>query len=473
MVGVFAVQGATLRQKFVGLVGLVGLMVAGGFACEARVLDVSGEGGAGEACDAGCQDRLVCAPRVEAAASPVCAAPIEVRGRVIDAVTRAPIAGARVHGDDTVAVSDAQGRYVLALATRREEDGAPVAGSAISLQAFAADYRSFPAGLQVALPIALDAAYDADAMAYVIADEASTIGMLAVEEEQRGGVTISGRVGGDEPGGTLVLAEGSVPVFGVADREGEYVLFNVHGDVTVRGYRGGVEYVPRDVAVEDEDVTGVDLEVGGSPGRVRGAVNIVDPGEGTSTSVVLVPTRLYDEGLARGPVPFGLRVAGVTGKFEMTGVPTGEYRVLVGVENDFLVRDPDVSIGGTVVPEVDVKAGMVVDAGAMAFKVTGALAVVEPGREGPEVVGDAPVFVFASDPGAEHYVVRVFDESGLLVWETDAPKASGSGPISVAYAGPVLMRGGYYQFRAVSLKDKEGKVALSTTEELRGVFVVE
>lgn len=462
--------------KFAGVLALT----AGLLACEAREIDVSGaaEGGGcgGVVCDVG----LVCAAFEDS--SQVCAAPVEIHGRVIDAASEAAIAGARVHGQDSggsapgaVAVSDADGRYVLSLGVPRTAAGAPAAVT-VTLAAFAAGHRPFPEGLRVALPIAVgDAVFDEERGAYVVDETANTT--IALVDSGAGGAKISGTVGGDAPGGTMVVAEGATSVYGLADVDGTYTLFDVPaGQVTVRGVRRGTAFVARSVEVEDEDLAGVDLAVDAmsAPGTVRGSVMLVDPGAGEATSVVLVPASLFDEELARGPVPFGLRAPepgrapDVAGEFVISGVPAGTYRVLAGFENDELVRDPDVSVGGTMVPEVEVKAGAEAMAGS--FKVTGALAVVGPGRDGPELVTGAPVLRFASDPGADHYLVWVFDEFGVQVWISSAAKTMGGEDVMVPYAGP-LTPGTYYQFRAVSVKDKEDTTALSTTEDLRGVFI--
>lgn len=470
---VFEVQSRAMT-RVAGVLSVVAAVIA----CEPRLLDVSGL--TGDACgDQACAAGQVCVAEV-------CVAPVEVHGRVIDAITKAAIAGARVHGQDSggttpgpVAISDEEGRYVLAIGVPRTDAGAPAAGAMVTLSAFAAGHRPFPDGLRVALPIALaDAAFDEQRGAYVVGDEANTtIGLIAASGA---GVKISGHVGGDDPAGTLVVAEGPTPVYGLADVDGTYTLFDVGpGRSTVRGYRRGVSLVARAVDVAGEDLVDVDLAVDEKeqPGSVAGSVMLVDPGEGEATSVVLVPASVFDEALARGPVPLGLRAPDpgrapdVTGAFTLTGVPAGTYRVLAGFENDGLVRDPDVAIGGTMVPEVKVAAGAEADAGS--FKVTGALAVVGPGRDEPEVVSAAPSFTFASDASADHYLVRVFDELGMLVWEVSAPRPAGNEDVVVAYAGPALKSGAYYQFRAVSVKDMDDKDALSTTEDLRGVFVVE
>jgi hypothetical protein len=462
MVAVFAVQGRAMG-KFAAAIVVAGLL-----ACETRVLDVSGaDDGDGEPCDGGvrCAAGMVCATVADSRA---CAPAIEVHGRVIDAATKVGISGARVHESGYVAVSDEDGGFVLSIAAPRTADGAPASGARVTLQAFAAGYRPVPAGLQVALPIAVDAAmFDEDRKAYVVGEEANTtVGMFALA---RDGANISGRVGGEAPGGTLVVAEAR-GVYGLAGMDGTYVLFDVPaGEVTVRGYRMGVALKEREVEVAGEDLVDVDLAVDakGAPGAVTGSVQFVDAGGGAATSVVLVPSSVFDEALARGPTPPGLRAGGVTGAFTVAGVPAGKYRVLAGFENDDLVRDPDGKIGGTVVPEVDVKDK---EADAGSFKVTGALAVVGPGRDEPEVVTGTPTFTFASDPGAEHYVVQVYDELGVMVWATEAPKTAGNADVAVVYAGPGLAPGAFYQFRAVSIKDDDD-AALSTTEDLRGVFI--
>jgi hypothetical protein len=176
-------------------------------------------------------------------------------------------------------------------------------------------------------------------------------------------------------------------------------------------------------------------------------------------------------------VPFGLRVPDpgrqpdVEGTFRFAGVPAGTYKVLAAFENDRLVRDPDLSIGGTALQEVTVAAGeaVTVDAG---FKITEALAVVSPGAEEPTATSAKPTFEFADDSSEKGYIVRVFDVFGELVWEdAEVPSVSGSKTVQVPYEGPPLTRGLYYQFRALSVDGKG--VPLSATEDLRGVFRVE
>src|SRR5207247_2420213 len=108
----------------------------------------------------------------------------------------------------------------------------------------------------------------------------------------------------------------------------------------------------------------LDLSIDGArPAHtVSGDVNIVNPGAGTATSVILVVESTFDDALARGDTPPGLRAPAppaapnVTGAFSIDGVPDGRYVVLAGFENDNLVRDPDTSIGGTQIVHQQVSA---------------------------------------------------------------------------------------------------------------------
>jgi hypothetical protein len=467
-------------------------------ACKPKEADVSDVGVKGDDCEPGedpegraCAEGLGCEP-VSGADTYVCAAPVRIHGQVVDAVTLAPLAGALVNGLDRtsaplgeVAVSDEAGRYELQVSAPRLPDGELAPEAAYTLQGFARDYQPFPSGIRVALPISVaDAAYDEALAAFIIENPSTTVGLIELPAEQRGGVTISGRVLGDAPGGAMVIAEGQVPApYAVADSTGAYTLFNVRaGGPTLRGYRRGLEVVPRPLTVVDVDQADIDLEVMAEGdamlAAVSGSVNIVDGGGGGLTSVVLVPSSVFNGNLLRGPVPFGLRAPDpglapdVSGSFVIAGVPAGTYKVLAALENDGLVRDPDLTIGGTTLVEITVEAGR---AAALpeAFKVTGALAVTSPGADRPEVVGAEPTFIFADDSSEDYYIVRVFDVFGALVWE-DAmvPGVSGSKTVEVAYAGPALVPGMYYQFRATSARDKGAGSAISQTEDLRGVFVV-
>ncbi len=423
---------------------------------------------------------------------------------MLDALSSDPIEGAHVTALDeagnpvgSVSISDADGQYTILVSASRNEDGTIADTDTWTLFATAADYEPFPSGLRPAIPInAADAVLvsgdgdtdgepegdeDGESDRWVIENPSTDVALLILTSQQRGGRTISGVVGGESPGGTLVVAEGGeTPArYAIADGDGSYTVFNVPaGPHTMVGYRGGLDVQPASVD-GDADVEGADLEAAeaAADAFVRGSVNIVNADGGSETSVVLVPVSVFNEGLERGPVPLGLRAPeapeapSISGAFEIDGVPPGRYKVLAAFENDDLVRDPDTAIAGTDIVEIEVAAGDV-DL-AESFKVTEHLAVRSPGAEAPEVVTGTPTFVFADDSSEDRYEVIVLDAYGELVWEDrEVPGVSGSDVVEVEYGGPALEAGQYYQFRATSIRENPNSVSpISRTEDLRGVFI--
>src|SRR5205085_3995164 len=131
-----------------------------------------------------------------------------------------------------------------------------------------------------------------------------------------------------------------------------------------------------------------------------------------------------------------------------------------------LVRDPDHCISGTADVHVTVAAGATV-AAPSTFKVTGALAVMSPGAVAAEPVTGTPTFKWQDDSGEDQYLIEVFDAFGQRTWNTTIAGVSGSTP-QVAYAGPALVPGMYYQFRVTSSKQQGGsgqRCELSRTED--------
>jgi hypothetical protein len=239
--------------------------------------------------------------------------------------------------------------------------------------------------------------------------------------------------------------------------------------VSVTAYHAGVNIAPVAVNVAPGGTTGdVTLTATAQPAvTVSGKVSIVNPGGGSVTSVILVVAETFVATAARGESPPGLRAANVSGDFVIPGVPDGNYVALAAFENDLLVRDPDTCIGGTAIVSVTVAGADVVIP--ESFKITGALAVVSPDNEEP--VAATPTFVWVDDSSEDHYVLSVYDAFGTLVWEDPAvPGVSGGKNVSVAYAGPPLLSGMVYQFRATSIR--KSTCAISRTEDLRGVFRV-
>jgi hypothetical protein len=199
---------------------------------------------------------------------------------------------------------------------------------------------------------------------------------------------------------------------------------------------------------------------------INGKVEIVNPGAGKDTSVIFVVDETFNPTAIHGEAPPGLRAFPVSGDFTITGVPDGNYVVLAAFENDFLVRDPDTSIGGTDIVHITVAGDQVLQ---QSFKVTGAIDVVSPDKEAP--VSGTPTFIWGDDSSEGHYEVRVFDALGTKIWEKlDVPEVSGPKTVEVQYGGDPLKSGMIYQFRAVSIA-KDGTTPISQTEDLRGTFL--
>ncbi|MBN1336437.1 MAG: hypothetical protein JXB39_10795 [Deltaproteobacteria bacterium] len=418
-----------------------------------------------------CGDGQVC--EVSADGTPACFAPLLVEGRVFNLSDGEGIERARVVALDAnsaprsrVATSDTDGLYSLQVPAERDEDGAPV-GTTLTLRADAAGYLTFPSGARLPFPVDTSGAVEGDD-AWVLASTTTDIGLI-VAPVGTGTGSIQGVA--DVPAapvGILVVAEGEGrAVTAIADLDGAFTIFNLSaGDYSVRGYGQGVSYDAVPAEVSADETTEVALHLGDTAtGSVSGTLQIVNAPGGSRTSVILVVEATFDEDLARGETPPGLRAAGVSSAFDIEGVPAGRYVVLAAFENDLLVRDPDTSIGGTQIQHVEVAAGGT--ATAEGFKITEALAVLGPGASEPEAVSASVTLSWVDDSSEDLYEVRVVDAYGNEVWSTDEASHSGDDP-AVPYEGP-LEPGMYYQFRATSLKDG---VPISTTEDLLGVFWV-
>lgn len=432
--------------------------------------------------DTGCDKDLGLVCELIEGGNSGCFAPVSVEGRVFDLGTDAPIEGALVvardanfAADSGVAVSGPDGKYSLRVRVPRNAEGVPRAKD-VTLRADAMGYLTFPSAPRIALPVALDSA-SGDPL--VVVGAATDIGMIPLASSTGLG-SISGKVLSDAPRGTLVVAGGTAGqgggVTGVADFDGSYTVFNVPaGTVPVSGYKQGLQLVPTTAAVvASENTAGIDLATADrATSTVTGKVDIVNPGAGKDTSVILVVSETFVPNAARGEAPPGLRAWPVSGAFSISGVPDGNYVVLAAFENDFLVRDPDTAIGGTAIVEITVAGDTAMP---QSFKVTGALDVVSPDRE--QVVSGTPRFIWVDDSGEESYQLVVFDAYGTKIWEhLSLPKVTGSKNVEVDYGtaggspetAPALTPGMLYQFRAMSIK--QGGTPISKTEDLRGTFV--
>ncbi|UCH30680.1 MAG: carboxypeptidase regulatory-like domain-containing protein [Myxococcales bacterium] len=439
-----------------------------------------------DACDpiaqTGCEQGQVCEEVVDGGTA--CFAPVVLRGNVFDQADDSGIEGATVVALDanrapasTVAVTNASGDYEIQVARQRDTDGNPQGGD-VTLRADAAGYQTFPGGIRQALPIDVSSPVEEDGV-LVVETPTTSVGLIALPSgagtnEIFGDVEVP-----SDSTGVLVVAEtaGETPegFTAIADRDGVYRIFNLpDGDFSVLGYAQGVNYNAESASVSGGEETQVDLTLSSdAPGTVTGSVQIVNPGAGQGTSYILVVESTFNEALARGETPPGLRAPEGTdlvdsGTWTIEGVPAGSYKVLGAFENDQLVRDPDFGQGNTEIVRVDVVAGQSVEA--PSFKITGSLDVISPGAEGAEEVDGNPVFSWVDDSGEDEYQIQVFDTFGELIWDSIVPGSSGSDP-EVPYAGPTLESGMFYQFRVTSFDVNDRP--LSRTEDLKGVFFLQ
>ncbi len=416
--------------------------------------------------DQGCDEGLVCEDVADG--NPACFEPVKVEGTVTGALDGAPVEGAIVVARDAngaavsgTATTDADGHYSLVVPVPRNAEGEPME-TEYTLRADASGYETFPMAPRVAIPVRVDAETKG-----VVEGAATDIVLLPLEDSQDLG-TISGKVDVEEPKGTLVVAGESTAL---VDTDGSFTLFNVpEGEVTVTAYQQGSNLEPVSVdVIAGETVAVLSIQATDAAAhQVSGKVEIVNPGDGTDTSVILVVEDTFVENAARGEVPPGLRATGVSGDFSIEGVPDGRYVVLAAFENDDLVRDPDVCIGGTEIVRIQVEGDdIVLDD---SFKVTGSLEVIDP--DGEELVSGVPTLRWADDSGEDHYEVAIYDAKGNQVWQKlDVPGVSGEKEVSVECTDAELESGMVYQFRATSIK--KDACPISRTEDLRGVFRVE
>lgn len=460
--------------------------------CEAKSSDEDAEtvclAKKGEECDpkmAYCSGDLTCAPTD--AGLDRCFERVVLRGDVTDTSDGSAVTDARLLALDEegiavtdVATSDAAGDYLLDLPVLRDDTGKPLV-TTFTLNAAAQDYQAFPSGARVALPISTEDAALQDGR-YIIESALTSVGLIPLEEGER--VSASGVVEGldegSQVGGMLIVATGPAGTFSaMTDKSGAFTLFNLpEGEFEVRAYGSGIQVKTTSLDVGAEPITGVKLsEVEASTTQVSGTIQIVNAPGGAVTSVILVVADTFNETAARGEVPRGLRApasgpVSIDGAFEIEGVPEGDYVVLAAYENDDLVRDPDTNISGTAFVRISVSATDSTMDISDSFKVTEALAIVAPGKDGPEAVTAKPTLEWADDSSEDWYDVYVYDAFGDEVWKSlEIPGVSGSDTVSVDYEGP-LDPGMYYQFRVTSWRQPGGGDAapISSTEDLKGVF---
>lgn len=437
----------------------------------------------------GCDSGLFC--EVVQGGEPACFLPIELRGRVFDSATGAGIGGATVVALDAngaarspVAVTADDGAYALRVPVARTDETGAFPAEQVVLRVAAQGYQWFAKPPRTALPVDLKAATADEALgAAVVRGPETDVALVALPGDTSGLVRISGAVQppvfdlpDQDVGGVLVVAEqGAAAVAtAVSGDDGTFTLHNVpKGATTVRGFRAGLVVTPETLTVSG-DVADVVLETAAEgTAAVSGSVNIVNAPGGSQTSVILVVGTTFDATIASGEAPAGLRAFPVDSAFRIEGVPPGDYVVLAAFENDDLVRDPDESIGGTEIVRLNVPEGGGDVSLPQSFKVTEALAVVSPGADGTEdVAASEPTFTWADDSSEDGYELRVYDVLGTQVLEETAlPRVTGGATVSYSWTGAALEPGMIYQFRVLSYRDdKDGRVYISATEDLKGVF---
>ncbi len=432
----------------------------------------------------GCGEGLVCAA-VQGEEKPACFGPLLLAGTVFDGLTKEPVDEAAIVVVDangtpltSVVRSGEDGGWSVAIASERKADGTPLSRS-VTLRVSAAGYEPFPTPPRVSIPVDLAAAEEVAGPVFRLENAALDVHLTPLPESGTDLFTLSGRVDAEAAGGILMVAvqDGAAVSRGFTDAGGFFLLFNVPAGTTeVTGFRQFLIVPSLTVEVGDPPPSELLLTADSCTcATVSGSVSMVNAPGDAVTSVILAPEAAFDESSRRGEAPPGFRAAEVTGAFAIDGIPPGKYVVLAAFENDGLVLDPDLSIAGTDIVHLAVAADQAAVEIGEPFKVTEALAVVRPGSDGPEEIDAAPVELeWADDSSEKGYVVRVYDSYGNLLHEDEeVPLVTGSETVSYTWTPAAALEDGmYYQFRAWSWKEdkKEGRVYISSTEDLLGVF---
>jgi hypothetical protein len=352
-----------------------------------------------------------------------------------------------------VSITDAMGNYSVRVTAPRMSG----ALKQFTLRVGAAGYQEFPGGIRIALPISV-AFTDPKAAATI--DGPQNVELMPMSPAPAG--SIAGKVSGTQAAGVLVVASNAAGAYStVSDASGDFVIFNVaDGTYAVKGYFVGVNFASAEnVMVAGTGVSGVNLATSSAAtASLTGTLSYVAGADtGLTTSIVL---RLQ----STREVPPGLQVAATNATaYQLAGVPDGTYEVLASFPNDQLVKDPDPGQAGTSIPVVTF-AGNTVDAGA--FKITDPVDMVGP--DANVKLPGTPTFTWTAYPQTDHYKIDVFDSQGTPIWSQDnIPRST-----SLAYAGPALESGGYYQWRITSFAVSTGTATrpISQSEDLRGVW---
>ena len=408
---------------------------------------------------------------------------IKIKGNVYSLVDKSAIKGAIVcavnKADGTVsdmAVTGDNGSYTVEVTAEREGGNKPI-NEAWGLNASADKFMSVPSFIRPSIAVTI-ADFIPEDNNYTYSDALTDIGLAAINGTGEL-FTVSGRLGGEDAGAMVVLEGCSAPPcpYGYTAKQGDFTIFNVpQKTYSAAAYKKDVSYetLSIDISSDTQNVV-LKKKLGNVTGTVSGSVNIVNPGQGDATSIVLVPESLFHETLKKGILVPGLRAPesgdpNIKGAYTITGVPEGSYVVLAAFENDYLVRDPDPNIAGTQIVHVTMPDAGSYDKSIDAFKVTGSLDIVFPGAgDAPDALSNLSEVVFVDDSSEDQYMLVLYNMYGDTIWEKTIPGQSGGANVTVPYDGPALENGVYYQWNVTSFHNGG---PISTSEDLKGIFYV-
>jgi hypothetical protein len=430
-----------------------------------------------------CPADFACEP-VSGRDKPLCFRPVTLEGKVFDLSNGAAIKGAEVLATDengapagvsTTTADD--GTYSLRVPSPRSDEKGTFTARTVRLQSQAKNFVAFPSGARISLPISTaGATRENEDAPYVLSSPLTDVGLTPVDAALQNLPTVSGKVSmsAGQPAVLVMLesATGGTRTT-LAGADGSFTLFNVGaGQARLSAWTKGQNYTPVELTVSTSDVADVNLaKASTGTASLSGSVQLVAGANGDGTSVVLVIESTFLPALGRGTVVPGLRspetgAPTLTGSWTISGLPDGRYVVLAAFENDGNVRDPDPGISGTQIQHLTVSGGAVSGGVSPSFKVTGAVGLVSPGRDAIDATSATPTFSWTAYSNADAWVVTVFDQLGNQIWEHAIGDKSTT---SLAYAGPALTAGQYYQWRVTAMRRG---APTSMSEELRGLFRV-
>ncbi len=451
-----------------------------------------------------CLSGQVCEP--VSGGGTVCAAPVQLSGKVFDLATINGIANARVVALDPnqaplapASITDVNGNYTITVPATRTSSGSPT--GSVTLRADAAGYQTFPSGLRVAIPVDLSTATLTSGTYKVTI--ATNIGLAALPAGNY--AALHGTVAAaPAKGGILVVAApatGGTGVSGFADQSGAYYVYNlpVAGggtSWTIQPYAQGANYAPSvtlPLTLMPGDDKAVNFTVSSTaPYTLTGTVQFTGQNLPTypQTSVILVVKSTYEPILHRGWAPPGLRDGNVTTtspSFTISGVPDGDYLVLAAFENDGMVQDP--GQGSTGLYEAVVSGGALTvvflngtlqSNKLIAFKVTGAVSLAAPFTGTYDSApwpasSNAPTFDWVAYPSTVQYDVEVIDQLGNIACQkTGIP--GNTVPLAFTWStsdcsAATAASGAWYQFVVKAYQNGTSGLALASfSEDLKGVF---